>query len=101
MSDFQVIIAGIIAFPVIVLVLVAIILAAKATLIPAGNVEIEINGDASKTLSVPTGGKLLGTLADKKIYIPSACGGGGTCGQCKVRVLSGGGDILPTEIGHM
>ncbi len=101
MSDFQVIIAGIVAFPVIVLVLVAIILAAKAVLVPAGNVEIEINGDASKTLSVPTGGKLLGTLADKKIYIPSACGGGGTCGQCKVRVLSGGGDILPTETGHM
>ncbi|MDD3586769.1 MAG: NADH:ubiquinone reductase (Na(+)-transporting) subunit F [Thermoguttaceae bacterium] len=101
MSDFQVIIAGIVAFPVIVLVLVAIILAAKAVLVPAGNVEIEINGDVSKTLSVPTGGKLLGTLADKKIYIPSACGGGGTCGQCKVRVLSGGGDILPTETGHM
>ena len=101
MQDFQIIVAGVIAFPLIILLLVAIILAAKATLIPAGNVEIEINGDRDKLLSVPTGGKLLGTLADQKIFIPSACGGGGTCGQCKVRVLSGGGDILPTEVGHM
>ncbi|MBQ1456555.1 MAG: NADH:ubiquinone reductase (Na(+)-transporting) subunit F [Thermoguttaceae bacterium] len=95
------IIAGVIAFSVIVLLLVTIILAAKATLVPAGNVKIEINGDASKTLMVPTGGKLLGTLADQRIFVPSACGGGGTCGQCKVRVLAGGGDILPTELGHM
>lgn len=101
MSIMQIVLSGVIAFSMIILVLVAIILAAKALLVPAGNVNIEINGDASKTLSVPTGGKLLGTLADQKVYIPSACGGGGTCGQCKVRVLSGGGDILPTELGHM
>lgn len=101
MSGIGVVIAGVIAFTVVILALVAIILAAKATLIPSGNVNIEINGDASKTLSVPTGGKLLGTLADQKIFVPSACGGGGSCGQCKVRVLSGGGEILPTEVGHM
>lgn len=101
MQNIQVIIAGVIAFPVIILLLVSIILLAKATLVPAGNIEIEINGDSTKTLSVPTGGKLLGTLADQKIYIPSACGGGGTCAQCKVKVLAGGGDILPTERGHM
>lgn len=99
MSGLGVIIAGVVAFTLIVLALVAIILAAKATLIPSGNVTIEINGD--KKLSVPTGGKLLGTLADQKIFVPSACGGGGTCGQCKVRVFSGGGEILPTELGHM
>ncbi|MDO5580628.1 MAG: NADH:ubiquinone reductase (Na(+)-transporting) subunit F [Planctomycetia bacterium] len=100
-SVMQIVLSGVVAFSGIILLLVAIILAAKAILVPAGNVNIEINGDASKTLSVPTGGKLLGTLADQKVYIPSACGGGGTCGQCKVRVLSGGGDILPTELGHM
>jgi len=96
-----IIISGVIAFTVIVLLLVIVILLAKATLVPAGNVSIEINNDASKTLSVPAGGKLLGTLADQKIFVPSACGGGGTCGQCKVKVLAGGGSILPTEIGHM
>ena len=96
-----VVLAGVIAFSVIVLLLVAVILAAKATLVPAGNVNIEINGDAAKSLSVATGGKLLGTLADQRIFVPSACGGGGTCGQCKVKVKSGGGDILPTERGHM
>lgn len=101
MSGIGIIIAGVIAFTAIILALVAVILAAKATLAPGGNVKIEINGDASKTLSVPSGGKLLNTLADQKIFVPSACGGGGTCGQCKVRVLSGGGEILPTEVGQM
>ncbi len=101
MSGIGVIIAGVVAFTVVILALVAIILVARATLVPSGAVKIEINGDKSKTLTVPTGGKLLGTLADQKIFVPSACGGGGSCGQCKVRVISGGGEILPTEIGHM
>ncbi len=101
MGTFQVVLAGVIAFSVIILLLVAVILGAKALLIPAGDVTIEINGDKSKTLTVPTGGKLLGTLADQKVFVSSACGGGGTCGQCKVKVLSGGGDLLPTERGHM
>ncbi len=99
--NMQIIFAGMVAFTAIILALVAVILTAKALLLPAGNITIEINGDKDKTLSVPTGGKLLGTLADQKIFIPSACGGGGTCGQCKVRVLSGGGDVLPTEKGHL
>ncbi|MDO4586017.1 MAG: NADH:ubiquinone reductase (Na(+)-transporting) subunit F [Planctomycetia bacterium] len=92
---------GVVAFTAIILLLVAVILAAKATLVASGNVKIEINGDANQTLGVPAGGKLLGTLADQKIFVPSACGGGGTCGQCKVKVHAGGGDILPTERGHM
>ena len=99
--NMQIIVAGMIAFTTVILVLVAVILAAKAILLPAGNITIEINGDKDKMLSVPTGGKLLGTLADQQIFIPSACGGGGSCGQCKVRVLSGGGDVLPTELGHL
>lgn len=101
LTAYMPVVAGVVAFSLVVLLLVAVILAAKATLVPAGNVKIEINGDPSKALSVATGGKLLGTLADQKIFVPSACGGGGTCGQCKVKVKSGGGDILPTERGHM
>lgn len=95
------ILAGIIAFPVIILALVLLILGAKKFLIPSGNIKIEINEDSSKTLSIAAGGKLLGALADQGIFVPSACGGGGTCGQCKCRVLAGGGDILPTERGQM
>ncbi|MGI6401962.1 MAG: NADH:ubiquinone reductase (Na(+)-transporting) subunit F [Thermoguttaceae bacterium] len=101
MSGFGVVVAGVVAFTVIILALVSIILAAKATLVPSGNVTIEVNGDASKTLSVPVGGKLLGALASQQIFLSSSCGGGGVCGQCKVRVLSGGGEVLPTEVGQM
>ena len=88
-------------FTGIVLALVCLILLARKLLVPSGLVTLEINDDPSKTLEVPMGGKLLQTLADKKIFVPSACGGGGSCGQCKVQVLEGGGEILPTELGHM
>jgi len=101
MSGLGVVIAGVVAFTLIVLALVAVILAAKATLVPSGEVKIEINGDASKALKVQPGEKLLNVLTANKIFIPAACGGGGTCGQCKVRVLSGGGEILATERGFM
>jgi Na+-transporting NADH:ubiquinone oxidoreductase subunit F len=85
------------AFTIIVLFLVAIILFAKSKLVASGNIKIFINDDPENTIEVPAGGKLLNTLADNKIFVPSACGGGGTCGQCKVKVHEGGGDILPTE----
>jgi len=85
------------AFTIIVLFLVAIILFAKSKLVASGNIKIIINDDPENTIEVPAGGKLLNTLADNKIFVPSACGGGGTCGQCKVKVHEGGGDILPTE----
>jgi len=85
------------AFTIIVLSLVAVILIAKSKLVASGNIKIIINDDSEKTLEVATGGKLLNTLADNKIFISSACGGGGTCGQCNVKVFEGGGDILPTE----
>jgi len=96
MNEFSI---SIILFIAIVIALVAIILFARSKLVPSGNVKIEING--KKTITVPVGGKLLNVLADNKIFIPSACGGGGSCGQCSVEIHSGGGDILPTEESHI
>ena len=87
-------------FAAIVLALVAIILAARSRLVSTGNVHIDVNGDAEKSIDVPAGDKLLQTLATKGIFLSSACGGGGSCAQCKCKVLEGGGDILPTEEGH-
>ena len=86
-------------FTGIILSLVVVILLAKSKLVSSGAVDIEVNGE--KTLSVPAGGKLLGALAAHKIFVSSACGGGGTCAQCVVKVLDGGGDILPTEETHI
>ena len=100
MSEQAVIILSMVMFTVIVLALVAFILAARSRLVAAGNVVIDINHDPEKRIEVASGGKLLGALADKKIFLSSACGGGGTCGQCRVQVHSGGGDILPTEEPH-
>ena len=90
---------GVVLFTLIVLALVTLIMFAKKKLVAAGNVNIEINGE--KTISVPTGGKLLQTLAEAKLFVPSACGGGGTCAQCRVKVFEGGGSILPTEESHI
>lgn len=90
---------GVGMFTAVVLILVAMILAAKSQLVAAGNVQLVINDQ--KSLAVPAGGKLLNVLADNEIFVSSACGGGGTCGQCIVRVFEGGGDILPTERTHV
>ncbi len=87
-------------FTVVVMALVVLILVARARLVSTGDVHIEINGDPEKSITVPAGGKLLNTLADAGIYLSSACGGGGTCAQCKCQVLDGGGSMLPTEKGH-
>ncbi len=95
------IILGVSMFTAIVLALVLVILFAKSKLVSSGDVTISINGDPEKAVTTAAGGKLLGALADQGIFIPSACGGGGTCGQCRVDVHSGGGDILPTEEGHI
>lgn len=94
------IILGVVMFTVTVLALVAVILAARAKLVSSGNVTIEINGDPEKSITVPAGGKLLQTLADKGVFLASACGGGGTCAQCKCVVNDGGGSMLPTEESH-
>jgi len=93
------IILGVLMFTIIVLALVAIILFAKSKLVPSGNITISINGE--KEIVAPVGGKLLNVLADNKLFVSSACGGGGTCAQCKVKVFEGGGDILPTELSHI
>ena len=95
------IILGVSMFTAIVIALVLVILFAKSKLVSSGDVTININGDPEKAVTTAAGGKLLGALADQGIFIPSACGGGGTCGQCRVEVHSGGGDILPTEEGHI
>jgi len=95
------IILGVSMFTTIVILLVLVILFAKSKLVSSGEVTISINGDPTKAVKTAAGGKLLGALADQGIFIPSACGGGGTCGQCRVEVHSGGGDILPTEEGHI
>jgi len=92
------IVIGVAMFTAIVLALVAIILVARAQLVSAGTVNIEINGE--KTISVPAGGKLLQTLSEANIFLASACGGGGTCAQCKCIVTEGGGSMLPTEESH-
>ncbi len=92
------ILTGVGIFLLITLVLVAILLVAKHYLVSSGNVEITINND--KKIDVTAGGSLLTTLADNGIFLPSACGGKGSCGQCKVQVISGGGQILPTEAVH-
>lgn len=85
-------------FIVLILLLVFLVLLAKSKLVASGNVKILINDDPQKSLTVSIGGKLLTTLADNKIYLSSACGGKGSCVQCKVKVFEGGGDILPTEL---
>ncbi|QEY58308.1 NADH:ubiquinone reductase (Na(+)-transporting) subunit F [Pseudomonas sp. C27(2019)] len=85
-------------FTAIVLALVAMILVARARLVSSGDVAININSE--RTITVPAGDKLLQTLASSDIFIPSACGGGGTCGQCTCIVKSGGGGLLPTEESH-
>ena len=95
------IILGVSMFTAIIIALVLVILFAKSKLVSSGDVTISINGDPEKAVTTAAGGKLLGALADQGIFIPSACGGGGTCGQCRVDVHSGGGDILPTEEGHI
>lgn len=92
---------GIGMFTLVVCLLVIVILIAKKKLVTTGEITIGINDDAEKSIKVAAGDKLLGALASKNIFIPSACGGGGTCGQCRVKVKSGGGDILPTELGHI
>ena len=96
--DYTYIIASIVVFWVIILVLVTVLLVAKKYLLPSGKVNVTING--KKTIEVNQGGSLLSTLSENGIYLPSACGGKGSCGQCKCQVPAGGGEILDVEKQH-
>ena len=97
-TDTLTIITGVGIFLLITLALVAILLTAKHFLVHSGKVTITINDDT--TLEASSGKPLLSTMADNNVFLPSACGGKGSCGQCKVQVLEGGGEILPTETVH-
>lgn len=96
---FEYILFSVVAFAGVIGVLVAMLLFAQAKLVNSGNVTINVNG--KKQMSVPAGTTLLNTLSSEKLFLPSACGGGGTCAMCKCVVKSGGGDVLPTEEGHL
>ena len=96
--DFTVVFTSIAVFLTITFLLVGMLLGVKARLLPSGPVKLLINGE--KDVEVSSGGTLLSTLGDNKIFLPSACGGGGTCIQCKCIIKEGGGEILPTEVPH-
>lgn len=93
------IVLGVFVFTAVVLALVVVILLARKKLVASGDISILVNDQ--QTLTCSAGGKLMGALADNGIFVSSACGGGGTCAMCKVKVLEGGGDILPTEKGSI
>lgn len=92
---------GVGVFIAIVVILVLVIIGAKSKLVASGDIIIGINGDPEKAIKTSAGSKLLGALADSGIFVSSACGGGGSCGQCRVHIKEGGGDILPTELDHI
>lgn len=95
------IILGVVMFTCIVMVLALLILFAKSKLVNTGDIAVEVNGDKDKSFTAPAGDKLLNMLSSQGIFVSSACGGGGSCGQCRVVIKEGGGDILPTELSHI
>ncbi|MFZ1873714.1 MAG: NADH:ubiquinone reductase (Na(+)-transporting) subunit F [Chania sp.] len=95
------IILGVAMFTCIVMVLALLILFAKSKLVNTGDIAVEVNGDQDKSFTAPAGDKLLNMLSSQGIFVSSACGGGGSCGQCRVVITEGGGDILPTELSHI
>ena len=95
------IILGVAMFTGIVMVLALLILFAKSKLVNTGDIAVEVNGDRDKSFTAPAGDKLLNMLSSQGIFVSSACGGGGSCGQCRVVIKEGGGDILPTELSHI
>lgn len=92
---------GVVVFTAVILGLVSLLAGAKSQLVASGQVGILINDDPSKSPKVDPGQTLLNALAGEKIFIPSACGGGGTCAMCKCQIFEGGGDVLPTEVGQL
>jgi len=96
-----VVVASIIAFTFVILLLVVVLLFAQSKLVQSGDVKIVVNGDEDNPIIAQAGSTLLSTLSGQKLFLPSACGGGGTCAMCKCVVEDGGGDVLPTEVGHL
>ncbi|MBO3699476.1 NADH:ubiquinone reductase (Na(+)-transporting) subunit F [Roseivirga sp. E12] len=97
----SIIITSIVAFSAVILLLVLILLYAQSKLVQSGDVKIIVNGDEANPIVTAAGSTLLNTLSGQKIFLPSACGGGGTCAMCKCTINEGGGDVLPTEVGHL
>ena len=95
------IVLGVVVFVLVIVAMVVVLMLARSRLVPSGDVTITINEDPDKAIETAAGSSLLNTLAANKIYIPSACGGKGTCGVCKVKVPEGGGALLPTETSHV
>jgi Na+-transporting NADH:ubiquinone oxidoreductase subunit F len=96
-----IILAASLVFLMVILLLTMLILVAKAKLLPQGDVQIIVNGDTANPLVVKPGATLLNTLAEKNLFLASACGGGGTCAMCTCQIDTGGGDVLPTETNHL
>ncbi len=99
--DVMFVLYGAVIFTVIILLLTFGLLIAQKKLVPQGDVKIIVNGDTENPLIVQPGGSLLSALSNKNMFLPSACGGGGTCAMCKCHVDAGGGDVLPTEMNHL
>ncbi len=99
--DVQVLIVAVVVFSLVILALSFMLIAAKRRLVPQGKVKIIINGREDEPLEVQPGTSLLTALAEHNIFLPSACGGGGTCAMCKCKVDEGGGEVLPTELNHL
>lgn len=95
------IVLAVVVFSLVILALSFMLIAAKKRLVPQGEVKIVINGDVENPLMVQPGSSLLTALGDKDIFLPSACGGGGTCAMCECHIHAGGGDVLPTELNHL
>lgn len=99
--ELSMIAASVAAFAFILALLVGMLLFAKAKLVSSGDVQIVVNGESENPIIASPGSSLLSALSSKNVFLPSACGGGGTCAMCKCQVLEGGGDVLPTELNHL
>ncbi len=97
----SIVLTTIFAFTAVILILVMILLFAQSKLVQSGPVNIIVNGDEENPITTTAGSTLLSTLSGQKVFLPSACGGGGTCAMCKCKIMEGGGDVLPTEEGHL
>lgn len=99
--SFSTILFAVLVFSLVIIVLAFMLIYARKQLVPQGDVKIVINGDEENPLTVQPGATLLGVLSDQNIFLPSACGGGGTCAMCECHVDEGGGEVLPTEMNHL